>query len=395
MRTVYPTGTTLFKPDFCFNGVTLFFYELEVTLIDMNGRIVNTWQLETEHTQQGTDRAHLQKNGNIVVSRGDMHSTDGLIQEYDWQHNLVWEFIPEGNIPHKRLTGPHHDVWRKENGNTLVICREPVPPEHLKEVREPRWQNQTICGDTILEVDPSGNIVWHWNSHGHLDINHYRLLASPDWLGGPYNSTIVDWTHVNTVRDIPPNKWYEGGDQRFKPGNVIISPRQLDTVYIIDRESGEIVWQYSGDYRGGLSGQHEPHMIPKGCPGDGNILIFDNGASPWKDLGHAGTSLILEVNPVTKEPVWVYENMFKFNSTYASSAQRLPNGNTLICESAGGRVFEVTIDKETVWEHVRPTHRSYRYSYDFCPQLAQCGKPKDVSVTPPEDFRIDPDAPLE
>ena len=395
MRTVYPTGTTLFKPDLCFNGVTLYFYELEVTLIDMNGRIVNAWPLETGRTQQGTDRAHLLKNGNVLIARGDMHSTDGLIQEYDWEHNLVWEYIPEGMIPHNRLTGPHHDVWRKENGNTLAICREPVPPEYLAEVREPTWQNQTICGDTILEIDPLGNIVWEWKSHGHLDINQYRLLARPDWHGGPYNSTVVDWTHVNTVRDLPPNKWYEMGDNRFKPGNVIISPRQLDTVYIIDRESGEFVWQYSGDYRGGLSGQHEPHMIPKGCPGEGNILIFDNGATPWKDLGHAGMSLILEIDPITKTLVWVYENMFRFNSTYASSTQRLPNGNTLVCESAGQRVFEVTKEKETVWEHVRPTHRSYRYSYDYCPQLAERGKPKDVPVTPPDDFHIEPDALLE
>ena len=395
MRTVYPVGTTLYQSEKCFSGYTIIFGGLDVKLVDMNGRAVHEWRLDTALHDLGSRRAHLLKNGHIVVSRGGMSSTDGTIDEYDWNGNLAWRYIPEGKVPHQRWMGPHHDVWRKENGNTLLICREAVPEEYLAQVRNPLWQNQTICGDTILEVNPAGEVVWEWNSHGHLDINHYRLLASPNWHSGPDNSTVVDWTHVNTVRDIPENKWIEQGDQRFRPGNVIISPRQLDTVYIIDRDSGDIVWEYSGDYFGGLSGQHEPYMIPKGCPGEGNILIFDNGASPWKDLGHAGKSYVLEVNPATKELVWVYDDNQRFHSTYTSSAQRLPNGNTLICESVTLRTFEVTPEGETVWEYVGSGVRSYRYSYDHCPQTAALGHPKQVSVTPPEEFRIPPDAPLD
>jgi hypothetical protein len=282
-------------------------------------------------------------------------------------------------------------VTRKDNGNTLLICRQAVPEEYMKEVREPTWQNQTIYGDTILEVNKDCQLVWEWNSHGHLDLNHYRIIASPGWHAGQKNSTIMDWTHINTVRVLTENKWYDAGDKRFRPGNVIISPRQLDTVYIIDYETKDIVWKYSGDYFGGLSGQHEPYMIEKGLPGAGNILIFDNGASPWKDLGHAGASYILEVNPVTKELEWVYDKWLQFHSTYTSSAQRLPNGNTLICESSSRRVFEVTPGGETVWEHISPTPRSYRYAYDYCPQTAGLKKPKEVSVTPPKELRIEPD----
>lgn len=395
MRTVFPIGTTIYKPDECFSGYSIIFGGLDVKLVDMNGRTVNRWQLDTSLHDHGTDRAHLLENGHILVSRGGMASTDGMIDEYDWDGNLVWRFIPEGGIPHQRLMGPHHDVWRKENGNTLLICREAVPDEFLRQVRNPLWQNQTICGDTILEVNPEGEVVWDWNSHGHLDINHYRLLASPEWHAGPDNSTVVDWTHVNTVREIPVNKWYDLGDKRFKPGNVMISPRQLDTVYIIDRETGDVVWEYSGDYFGGLSGQHEPYMIPAGYPGGGNIMIFDNGASPWKDLGHAGMSYVLEVNPATKELVWVYNDNLRFHSTYTSSAQRLPNGNTLICEAAARRVFEVTPECDTVWEHVGCGPRSYRYAYDYCPQASALGHPAEVPVTPPKELRVSPDWPLE
>jgi hypothetical protein len=394
---VYPVGTTLYKPGECANGYTLLFRGLVVRLIDMNGRTVNEWPLRTDVTEHGTDRARLLENGNVLVSRGGMHSVDGLIQEYDWDHELVWQYIPEGAIPHQDYLGPHHDVFRKPNGNTLLICRQAVPTAYLKAIREPTWQHCTIYGDTILEVDPKGEVVWEWHSHEHLDLNHYRITASPDWPPGPLNSTVLDWTHVNTVRALPENRWFDAGDKRFRPGNVIISPRQLDTVYIIDRETHEIVWTYSGDYFGGLSGQHEPHMIERGLPGAGNILIFDNGASPWKDLGHAGASFVLEVDPLTKGLVWVYDRWLQFHSTYTSSAQRLANGNTLICESVTKRVFEVTPDGETVWEYVavEGTPRSYRYPYDHCPQTGGLGIPKQVPVTPPQAFRIPPDEPLD
>ena len=395
MRTVYPKGTTIYKPRKCYNGYTILWRGIKVKLIDMNGRTVNEWEAETDKMKDRIPRAKLLENGNVLVQRGTMMSQTGGIQEYDWDNNLVWEYIPEDSIPHKKLLGPHHDVFRKQNGNTLLICREAVPQEYMKKVREPRFQNITIYGDAILEVTPSKEIVWEWHGYGHLDLNHYRILASPDWFGGPYNNTAHDWMHVNTVQALPENKWYDAGDERFKPGNVMISPRCLDTVYIIDRDTKEVVWSYTGDYRGGLSGQHEPHMIEKELPGGGNILIFDNGASPWKDLAHASCSYVLEINPVTKEIVWKYENGEQFHSRFTSSAQRLKNGNTLICESAGKRIFEVTSDGEIVWEYVEGTSRAYRYPYDYCPQTSVLGKPKEVSVTPPEDMRAQPDYSLE
>ena len=411
MRTVYPKGTTIYKPDKCYNGYTVMWRGPTVKLIDMNGRTANQLQLNSAQGKAGdilephqgnaaflplsAGRARLLENGHILVQRGEMMSVDGSIQEYDWAGKVVWEYLPEGKVPHEQLLGPHHDVFREPNGKTLLICREAVPDEYMKRVRDPRYQHITIYGDTIIEVAPNGEVTWQWHGYEHLDLNHYRILASPEWVAGPYNSTACDWMHTNTVQALPENKWCDGGDARFKPGNVMISPRNLDTVYIIDYQTEEVVWSYSGDYMGGLSGQHEPHMIEKGLPGAGNILIFDNGASPWKDLGHAGCSYVLEVNPVTKELVWKYENGQQFHASYTSSAQRLANGNTLICESAGHRVLEVTVDGEIVWEYVEGTPRSYRYPYDYCPQTAALGRPNEVPVTPPEHLTVSPDEPLD
>jgi hypothetical protein len=43
-----------------------------------------------------------------------------------------------------------------------------------------------------------------------------------------------------------------------------------------------------------------------------------------------------------------------FFTARGGDAQRLPNGNTLICESEKGRVFEITPEGEIVWEFWHP-----------------------------------------
>jgi len=80
---------------------------------------------------------------------------------------------------------------------------------------------------------------------------------------------------------------------------------------------------------------------------DGHIIIFDNGT-------YRGYSAVVEMDAESGEVVWRYEDGDNFYSPYRSSAQRLPNGNTLICESDSGRIFEVTAEKEIVWDYYSP-----------------------------------------
>jgi len=391
--TVYPKGTTIYKPEKCYNGYTLF----PLRLIDMNGKLINEWELDSSRTMaKRVLRAKLLENGHIIVLRGSMISKDGGVQEYDWDSHLIWEyFLPLGYL------GPHHDFFRKANGNTLLICREEVPKKYREKAKDPK-RRCFLYSDAILEVTQDKRIIWEWHEYEHLDINRYnKINASPNWQERPDSNTIIDWTHTNTVQALPENKWYDKGDERFKPDNVLISLRQLDLVLIVDRDTKKIVWEYTGDYKGGLSGQHESYMIEKGMPGESNILIFDNGTTP-KDIAHAGCSFVLEINPVTKKVVWKYENGERFHSNFTSSAQRLANGNTLINETAGGRIFEITSEGEIVWEYVHRgeksktyvtelagvSTRAYRYPYDYCPQMRILGKPEEISVIPPQDMEI-------
>jgi hypothetical protein len=125
-------------------------------------------------------------------------------------------------------------------------------------------------------------------------------------------------------------------------------------------------------------------MIERGYPGEGNILVFDNGL---KNLYRYRESAILEIVPPEKSLAWVYRDEFFFSSQ-AGTAQALPNGNVVITSSRGGRIFEINRTGEIVWEYVPPylPIRSIRYPYDYCPQFAGLGKPSEIPVVPAEDL---------
>lgn len=414
---VYPTGTTIYDPARAYNGYVLISYEAEglygkvdnrehykgkkwdfntlpssddtdeIFLIDMNGTVVHRWK------DDGTTnkKVRLLPNGHLLSIS---HSTKRVV-EYDWDNNIVWKYQTE--------LGPHHDGDRLENGNTLILCYEDVPQsmnEKVVNVTTPWYGTQDRKslkhhGDSIIEVTPDGKVVWEWKSSDYLDINRYLPI-----VGRP-----ADWTHGNTASIIPPNKWFDAGDKRFKPGNIIYNPRHFDEFYIIDKESKKIVWSFKFGKVGGLAQIHEPVMIPKGYPGEGNIILFDNGLFPHHE-NHSGQSIVWEINPSTNEPVWRYMaaemGSTRFWAKYKSSAYKLPNGNVLISEDYGARAFQVKPDithpdgGEIVWEYVADSllSRTSIYPYDYTPQLKAMKKPNELKVSPlnPESWKVLPDA---
>ncbi|MCG8632202.1 MAG: aryl-sulfate sulfotransferase, partial [Desulfobacterales bacterium] len=189
---------------------------------------------------------------------------------------------------------------------------------------------------------------------------------------------------------------------------------------IISKETGKIVWRLGPDYDtspelkklGWIIGQHHAHMIPKGLPGAGNIMIFDNGGwagygapNPLSPTGFRSAlrdySRVIEIDPVTLEIKWQFSpgelglvfpvDYNRFYSPFVSSAQRLPNGNTLITEGASGKIFEVTRDHEIVWEYISPywgkilpinqVYRAYRVPYEWIPQV---DPPKETAIIKPD-----------
>jgi hypothetical protein len=412
--TIYPTGTTIYDPEKAYSSYILvpegyvnmnhperkdrekldssadrfeWAYKAkrstEMRLIDMNGNTVHKWNVVPNYDA----RARLTKDGHLVLIDEEINAE---ILEYDWDGNIVFRFKPpKGYLP-------HNDIQVLPNGNIMFLCDEHVPEEYLKGVKDvdtPWWgtikrKGVKMLGEAIFEVTPKGEIVWEWHAHQHLDINKFSPLTPRH-----------DWPHANAIFSVPENKWYDAGDKRFKPGNIIFNPRNLDTIYIVDKDTKQVVWEYTHHYQGGMAHCHESQMIEKGLQGAGNIIFFDNGLFP-KHRDHSGQTIILEINPVTKDIVWKYETLgysnIKFFSKTKGSMNRLPNGNTFISEDNTGRLFQVNAEGDIVWEYVNrtDTSRAAPYAYDYCPQLKAMPRPKELKVTPPNnlEWHLKPDA---
>lgn len=323
-------------------------------LVNMSGEVVKTWDFDAARTR-------LLPNCNVLVVHGtkwgwSQKKWDALrpfIREYDWDGNVAWEH---------ELPGPaHHDVQRLPNGNTLILYRGLVPNSAKQSIEHPMKRNAKIRTDIIVEVTPSGETVWEWKAHDHLDLNSCgRLPCEPLPESISNRKRVFDWTHSNGISIIPENKWYRGGDQRFAPGNIILTIRNWSTFVVISRKTGEVVWRFDE----GLSGGHEAIMIDDTLPGAGNILVFNNGRDREQ-------SEVLEINPIKKSTIWKYSNGSEFYSAAAGRAQRLSNGNTLISEDVPGRIFEVSPTGEILWKYevgVR-TARAHRYPQNTCERL--------------------------
>ena len=395
--TVFPTGTTIYYPDQAHGSYILVsdhnnvgnhpqaavraqgVVPDDVRLIDMNGNVVHAWRVEPYFNK----RSRLLPNGNLVTVGNNRR-----IVEYDWDGNIVWTHEGIGSVNDMRVLA---------NGNRLLVAHDPMPAEFQQQVIDQaatQWWGARNRGSEeaqqsadLYEVNAEGEVVWEWHAYNHLDLNRWSP-ATPEG----------DWLHVNSMAPIPENKWYDAGDERFKPGNILLNARNINTMYIIDKNSKQVVWEGTHNYNGGMSHSHEPEMIEKGRPGAGNIILFDNGLFTTNRV-HTGQTYIVELNPVTWDVVWVYETEgyanIKFFSKTMGSQKRLPNGNTFIAEDNTGRLFQVKPDKSIVWEYVNRggTTRPSVVPYDFTPQLRAMDRPQELAVTPPNtlEWQIQPD----
>jgi hypothetical protein len=431
---VYPTGVTIYNPEKCWNGYTIFqAKELGALLIDMNGTELQLWKGLHGFPNK------LLPGGYVIGSTGERNNAYGMqdqidLVQVDWDGNIVWkfdqyEYIEDPGEKPRWMARQHHDYQRQGNpvgyyvpgmdplvdrGNTLILCHQ--------NVKNPLISEKLLLDDAIIEVDWNGEVVWEWNCNEHFDEFDFSEEAKNILYRDPNirsaGGGMGDWMHINSISVLGPNKWFDSGDKRFHPDNIIWDGREANIIAIIDKRTGRIVWKIGPDYNaskelkklGWIIGQHHAHMIPRGLPGEGNILVFDNGGwagygapNPGSPKGRMNAqrdySRVLEINPITLEIVWQYTpkeagylmpvDANRFYSPFISSAQRLPNGNTLITEGSGGRIFEVTAQHELVWEYISPfwgkqmkinmVYRAYRAPYNWVPQLET---PKEVPIAP-------------
>ena len=326
-----------------------------ILLIDMDGEVVHDWPVRTSLQSY----AHLLPDGNLIYpthDRSEVERGTAGLREIDPAGNVVWSLRCRTD----------HDFQVLDGGNVLVhtITESMWPPLGPELKRHPY----------MVEVTREKELVWQWRGEEHLE-DLEALLGRQRWSHVMARATgefAFDWAHNNTLQVIPPNATDDkeaaaGEGRRFRPGSVFFSYRSCDVIGVIERPGGRIVWAWGP---GVIDGQHKPHMLA-----NGHVLIFDNGTL-------RGYSRVIELDPLTEEIVWEYaaEPRESFSAAYISGAQRLGNGNTLICDGSKARLFEVTPGGEVVWDFVNPYHgqavwreiyRCTRYPVEYCRPLLE------------------------
>jgi len=294
-------------------------------LIAPNGRTVHSWyyaQTDKPSSDFGGfgmtwHYAEMLPNGNLVAI-----IKDEMIIELDWNSQLVW----------KAILRAHHDFARDKNGNTIVVSR--------RDIQHPLFKEKAIAMDQLVEYGTGDEIIWTWNYEDHA-AELERLVEQPLWM----LETVKDWPHINTCEILPENPSAKA-DNRFKAGNLLLCGRHSNTIMIVDRQTGAVVWAWGP---GVLEGPHHPNMLP-----NGHIMVVDNGQHTSETARKF--SRILELDPLSGKIVWEFGEFTRnrFFSPSRGSANRLPNGNVLIADSDNGRLFEVTDDGDLVWEYLNP-----------------------------------------
>ncbi len=296
----------------------------EAFLMDMDGKVAHRWQYPLQRlwpdykrtrevwpeSMNYWRRVHLLESGDLIA----IYEGIGIVK-VDKASNLIWS----------NQCRAHHDLFVHADGTVWVLTREAhvVPRIHMK---------KPILEDFITVLDGSdGHVLRRTSVLECFENSSYAPMLDKRKRWG-------DLFHTNTL------EWLDGSHAHrsaiFKVGNILICVRELDIVAIVDPAAGAVVWALTGKWLR----QHDPTLV-----NGGQILLFDN-------QGHAGRSKVIEFDPFTQQVGWWYgtaagQELFSYT---CGTAQRLPNGNTLITESDNGRAIEVAADGQIAWEYVNP-----------------------------------------
>ncbi|NLI97955.1 T9SS type A sorting domain-containing protein [bacterium] len=366
-------GYTLFSPNT--NYVTY--------LIDNDGNLVHSWNSGYKPGLM----AYLAPDGYlyraiVVPGSPPVGSSGGGVEKLDWQSNVVW---------HYEIPGSHHDIEVMPSGNVLIIAMETIKRDQAIEAgANPDFLTGDLLSEYIVEVEPTGssegNIVWQWRLWDHLVQNYdpskgnYGIVRDHPELIDINAQTFYqpDFIHLNSI------------DYNEELDQIALSSRTYSEIWVIDHgtttaeaqghsggkrgKGGDLLYRWGNPqiYDSGtpedqiLFQQHDAQWIAEGVPGSGNMLVFNNGPERgFSSADEIATPVDSSGNYVLDgsrfgpdELYWSYSapNPGDFFAPVISGAQRLPNGNTLICNGPLGKFFEVTPEGEVVWLYINPVN---------------------------------------
>ena len=334
-------GVTINNTDRAYSGATLYTsgHEAAAYLISMEGEVLHKWQRpfsriwnDSAAVKDPQPDSHVYMRKVRLDSNGDLLAVYEGVGDTPYGYGLV-KLDKDSNVIWSYLQPTHHDFDVAPDGRIFVLTHEIVdkPLPQLDHLASPRFE------DSVVILSPEGKELRRIPLLPTIDNSDYRQLfftVSSFALADPLHTNYV---HVITEEEA---LHFPYG----KAGQLLMSFRELGAIGVVDPDQEKLIWAVKGYW----SGQHDPHILD-----NGNILLFDNLGNFKKPEGR---SRIIEFDPSTLAIAWQYAGttVSPLESDIRSSVQRLPNGNTLITESNGGRILEVTPDREIVWEYTNP-----------------------------------------
>lgn len=342
----FNTSTTNYDSGRTYQGytfITMYTYDqFGMYLIDMDGMVMHKWKIpeavfkrvrkkdwDMEKGHYMIQGAHLFENGDVILNV-EYHG----LAKIDRDSNLIW-FLNEPT---------HHSVFVDDEGTIWVPSRHWVrdPQKALPRMNVPYFD------DLILRVSGDGEILDRISvSKAVYSGKYHGILLSGD--EHPQTKTL-DPTHLNSVKLI--GKKFAEVNEFANEDDILVSFRTTDSIAIIDKKDKKVKWALSGPFLR----QHDPVPSP-----DGTIYIFDNRtdiamhneARYLTEPQSFGYSRVIQIEPKSQKIVWSYNGSVErpFYTSTNGKQQVLENGNVLIVETEGGRVFEVSKKgNDIVWE---------------------------------------------
>lgn len=403
-------------------------------LLDTGGKVVHRWDSDLTgggHTSYLLESGGLLRTGirDKAWVKGQPVAATDILQITDKSGKAIWELNARDiDINGNKITF-HHDMLPMSNGNILVLFYEEISPKAAAASGWTAGKGKTVWSDGVLEIKPdlkekSYEVVWYWRFIDHMiqdqDTNaaNYGVIADhPEKIDGHFPESYMP---MNAVR-----QHLNGLDYNLGRDQILVSSFIYNELWIIDHSTtieeaagstggqsgkgGDLLFRYGNPavYAMGTEedrlcqNQHDANWVDEGLPGAGNILVFNNntgmgniarvgnngagaaaaqerlkGVSNVHEISPAitddGGYVIIKAGAFEVEQIWFWEND-DFFAPFQGGARRLPNGNTLLTDTVGRRVWEVKVDGKVVvrYKGPAPAFKTFKYSAEQVANLLE------------------------
>jgi hypothetical protein len=308
-------------------------------LITNDGRVLHSWA--RPNSSSWGDAEILPDGSLMVIETWDPTKQKDYPKEKGFPSRIV-KLSAASTVEFTSAIPAHHDIQRSSDGTFLTLTERP------RRINAVSKQNRTI-DNGIARFDRRGKLLKEISLYAAVSRSANVTLKPVK----PNDRGLIDLFHTNSIQELGEiARVSRPADPLYDPGNILFCSRHQDLVGIVSPR-GRLLWSWG---QNDLSGPHAARLLPSG-----RVLLFDNG------LGR-GASRVLEVDPHTNHIEWTYQASppQDFYSPTAGFSQRLPNGNTLITNSATYSAFEVTPESRIVWRFVNPL-KSFVYRFQRLP----------------------------